>query len=428
MIATEMLIESWPIDKPIEYARNARKITQAAVDKVAASIKEFGFRQCIVVDKDCVVVVGHVRLRAAKKLGLTHVPVHMAANLTPAQVRAYRLMDNRSHEEVEWDVEMLGAELLELQDLDVSMVLTGFNARELDTLLRDPAADEKAEHTPPLPEIAVTQPGDLWLCGPHRLLCGDATNPEAVARLLGDRKPLLMVADQPYGVEYDPEWRKRAGVNNSDRMGRVSNDDRADWRAAWALFLGDVAYVWHGALHAAIVAASLEACDFQIRSQVIWAKPSLVLGRGHYHWQHEPCWYAVRTTGHWNGDRTQSTLWQIENRHQDAKTVHSTQKPVECMRRPILNHTKHGELVYDPFLGSGTTLIAAELTDRICCGLELDPRYCDVIVERWQNLTGKQATLDGGAETFEQVKQGRRMAAEDAIKEHCEELLSERGK
>jgi ParB-like chromosome segregation protein Spo0J len=160
---SEMLVEMWPVERLIEYARNARKITQAAVDKVAASLKEFDWRQPIVVDKFDVIIVGHVRLRAAKKLGTTHVPVHVATNLTPAQVKAYRLMDNRSHEEVEWDFELLGAELLELKDLDISMVLTGFNARELDTLLRDPAVDEKADQAPPLPEIAASQPGDLWL-------------------------------------------------------------------------------------------------------------------------------------------------------------------------------------------------------------------------------------------------------------------------
>jgi DNA modification methylase len=161
-------------------------------------------------------------------------------------------------------------------------------------------------------------------------------------------------------------------------------------------------------LHAGTVAASLEACHFQIRSQVIWAKPSLVIGRGHYHWQHEPCWYAVRTAGHWNGDRKQSTLWQIENRNQDAKTVHSTQKPIECMRRPILNHTKNSEMVYDSFLGSGTTLAAAEVTMRVCCGMEIDPRYVDVAVLRWQSLTGKQATLDGEGVAFEEIAVERR--------------------
>lgn len=242
--------------------------------------------------------------------------------------------------------------------------------------------------------------------------------------MLGGAKPLLMVTDPPYGVDYDPEWRKRAGVNNSDRMGKVANDSRADWREAWALFEGDVAYVWHSAIHASTVAASLEASNFEIRSQVIWAKPALIMGRGHYHWQHEPCWYAVRGTAHWSGDRKQSTLWYIENRNQDAETIHGTQKPVECMRRAILNHTKAGELVYDPFLGSGTTLVACELslvkdpptagptlvaceiTDRKCIGLELDPRYVDVIIQRWQNFTGKLACLETG-ETFDSVANSR---------------------
>jgi DNA modification methylase len=220
-------------------------------------------------------------------------------------------------------------------------------------------------------------------------------------------KPTLLVTDQPYGVQYDPEWRKRAGVNNSNRMGKVRNDDRSDWREAWALFPGDVAYVWHGALHASTVSDSLESCGFEIRSQIVWAKPSLVMGRGHYHWQHEPCWYAVRGTGHWNGDRKQSTLWHIENRNQDAETVHSTQKPVECMRRPIANNSSPGQAIYEPFSGSGTTIIACEKEARIALAIELEPAYMDVAVIRWQNFTGKQATLEGDGRSFEEIKAQR---------------------
>jgi DNA modification methylase len=216
-----------------------------------------------------------------------------------------------------------------------------------------------------------------------------------------------VVTDQPFGVQYDPEWRKRAGVNNSNRMGKVRNDDRSDWREAWALFPGDVAYVWHGALHASTVSDSLESCGFEIRSQIVWAKPSLVMGRGHYHWQHEPCWYAVRGTGHWNGDRKQSTLWHIENRNQDAETVHSTQKPVECMRRPIVNNSSPGQAVYEPFSGSGTTIIACEKEGRTALAIELEPAYVDVAVTRWKNFTGKQAVLDGGGRTFEEIKAER---------------------
>ena len=252
----------------------------------------------------------------------------------------------------------------------------------------------------------VSRPGDLWLLGPHRLLCGDSTVATDVERVLGGVTPLLMVSDPPYGVEYDPSWRNQAGAARTRRTGKVLNDDRADWREAWALFPGDVAYVWHGALHAATVAESLEAAGFAIRSQIIWAKERLVLSRGDYHWMHEPMWYAVKKSGkgHWAGDRKQTTLWQISSRDQDAETVHGTQKPVECMRRPILNNSSPGQAVYEPFMGSGTTLIAAETTGRVCHGIELNPAYVDVAVERWQLFTGKAAVLDGSGKPFTSLR------------------------
>jgi DNA modification methylase len=212
-----------------------------------------------------------------------------------------------------------------------------------------------------------------------------------------------MVTDPPYGVAYDPAWRNATGAAKTRRTGKVLNDDRADWRAAWALFPGDVAYVWHGGLHAGTVADSLTAEGFDIRSQIIWSKERLVLSRGHYHWQHEPCWYAVRGTGHWSGDRKQSTLWTIPNRDQDAATVHGTQKPVECMRRPMLNNSSPGQAVYEPFLGSGTTLIAAETTGRVCHAVELDPAYVDVAVQRWQAFAGQSAVLADDGRGFDAV-------------------------
>ena len=218
-----------------------------------------------------------------------------------------------------------------------------------------------------------------------------------------------MVSDPPYGVDYDPAWRNKAGVAATRRTGKVLNDDRADWREAWALFPGDIAYVWHGALHAATVAESLEVAGFTIRCQIIWAKERLVLRRGDYHWQHEPCWYAVKKTGrgNWTGDRKQTTLWTISSRDQDAATIHGTQKPVECMRRPILNNSSPGQAVYDPFMGSGSTLIAAETTGRICLGLELDPAYVDCAVERWQRFTGEVAVLEATGRCFGEVKAER---------------------
>ena len=215
-----------------------------------------------------------------------------------------------------------------------------------------------------------------------------------------------MVCDPPYGVAYSPEWRNEAGVSATARTGTVRNDDRADWREAWALFPGDVAYVWHAGIHARTVAESLEVCGFAIRAQLVWVKTRFVLSRGHYHWQHEPCFYAVRNGGEsrWQGARDQSTVWQIASRgDDDDATVHGTQKPVECMLRPILNNSARGDAVYEPFAGSGTTIIAAEKSGRRCFGMEIEPRYCDVTVERWQNFTGKRATLDGDGRTFDVI-------------------------
>jgi DNA modification methylase len=318
----------------------------------------------------------------------------------------------------EWDEAMLRDEIAGLLAEDFDLSLLGISDDELDALLQDPdalGADgpvEGEDDVPELPLTPVSVPGDVWQLGTHRLICGDSTSADVVGRLLGDVKPQLMVTDPPYGVEYDPSWRNQAGAAKTKRTGKVLNDDRADWREAWSLFPGDVAYVWHGALHAATVAESLTVTGFNIRSQIIWAKDRLVLSRGDYHWQHEPCWYAVRAKGkgHWAGDRKQTTLWQIANKDQDADTVHGTQKPVECMRRPILNNSNPGQAVYEPFMGSGTTLIAAETTGRVCFGVELNPAYVDVAIERWQQFTGRDAVLVETGEPFSALK-AKRLAA-----------------
>jgi DNA modification methylase len=311
-----------------------------------------------------------------------------------------------------WDEEMLRVELASLKESEFDLDLVGFTDEELEEYLRDPEetpsglTDEDA--VPEEQEVVVTVPGDVWVLGDHRLVCGDATVPSDVARLLNGVSPALMVTDPPYGVEYDPGWRAAAGVNqNRSKLGRVQNDNRADWREAWALFPGDVIYVWHAGKHAATVQQSIEACGFEIRSQIIWAKDRFALSRGNYHWQHEPCWYAVRNDAHWNGDRSQSTLWHINAREDDGHG-HGTQKPVECMRRPMLNNSNPGQVIYDPFLGSGTSIIAAESTARKCYGLELEPGYCDLIVRRYMAFTGKPAVLgvNGGAR-FEEVQASR---------------------
>lgn len=243
------------------------------------------------------------------------------------------------------------------------------------------------------PAPARCRRGDAWLLGNHRLVCGDATDPADVALALAGTVPHLMVADPPYGVSYDPGWRAKVVGMGAFAVGTVLNDDRADWRAAWALFPGDVAYVWHSALHASAVEASLAAVGFRTRAQIIWDKGRLIISRGHYHWRHEPCWYAVRKgrTASWAGDRKQVTVWQFP--HRRSETGHGTQKPLEAMRRPILNHTVPGDRVYDPFVGSGTTIIAAEELGRICHAIELDPAYVDVAIRRWETHTGRVAEL-----------------------------------
>jgi DNA modification methylase len=300
---------------------------------------------------------------------------------------------------------MLHLELKDLSALGADLALVGFTTHELAAALAPAVSTGLTDENeaPALAETAVAALGGIWCMGPHRLACGDSTDGDAVTALLNGQSPHLMVTDPPYGVEYDPAWRHRVGVNRSSRVGKVRNDERADWEAAWALFPGSIAYVWHGALHATTVVESLVRHGFAIRAQIIWAKERLVIGRGDYHWQHEPCWYAVRKKGNWTGDRKQTTLWSIPSGGQDAETTHGTQKPVECMRRPMLNNSAPEQAIYDPFMGSGTTLIAAETTGRTCLGIELDPLYVDVAVRRWQAFTGKKATLLADGKTFDAI-------------------------
>ena len=407
MAGLGLAIEHRPVEALIPYARNARTHSEEQVALIAGSIREFGFTNPMLVDGTNGIIAGHGRLLAARKLGLASVPVIELAHLSEAQKKALILADNKLAERAGWDRDLLALEVGELSALGIDLGSLGFEAAELNDLFRDTAADPREEETPEVPANPVSRSGDLWLLGAHRVLCGDATDAQDVARLLAGTAPQLMVTDPPYGVAYDPAWRNETGAAATRRTGRVLNDDRADWREAWALFPGAVAYVWHGALHAGTVAESLHVTGFEIRSQIIWAKERLVLSRGDYHWQHEPCWYAVRKQRTWAGDRKQTTLWQIPGRDQDAATVHGTQKPVECMRRPMLNNASPGQAVYDPFLGSGTSVMAAETCGRTCLGLELSPAYVDVIVERWQRFTGGAATLDGDGRAFADVRDDR---------------------
>lgn len=406
-----MQVCTLPLSRITPYARNPRK-NAAAVAKVKASLQEFGWQQPIVVDCDHVIVAGHTRYLAALELGWRDAPVHIATELTPAQAKAYRLADNRTGAEAEWDFDLLKLELEDLSGLDIDLDVLGFEEQELRQI-----ADfglnsglEGEDEAPQLQEQAVSRPGDLWTLGKHRVLCGDATSQEDVHRLLEGVQPLLMVTDPPYGVEYDADWRNRLALGwaKSQSIALVQHDDQINWSAAYTLFPGDVVYLWHPAgANSVDFYHSLVDCGFEVRMQIIWAKPHFPIGRGHYHVQHEPCWYAVRKgqTAHWSGDRKQTTVWQIANSsafkkstdEADAhRTGHSTQKPVECMRRPMLNNSSPGQAVYDPFLGSGTSIIAAETCNRVAYGLEIEPRYVDMIVRRWQQFTSKQAVRHDG--------------------------------
>mgnify|MGYP002133193088 CR=1 FL=1 len=370
----------------------------------------------VLVDEHDGVIAGHGRLMAARKLGLKDVPVLVARGWSEAQKRAYVLADNKLTLNGGWDNDLLKLELEEIAAAGFDLGLTGFDPNEIAglTLVTEGLTDP--DEVPAVPENPVSIEGDLWICGRHRIVCGSSTVETDVAKVLNGAKPHLMVTDPPYGVEYDANWRNDAvqagkgkGAPSGRAVGKVLNDDKADWTEAWALFPGEVAYVWHAGLMAGVVGQSLENVGFTLRSQIIWAKSHLAISRGHYHWQHEPAWYAVKEngTGHWEGDRKQATLWQIE-KPQKSETGHSTQKPIECMKRPIENNSKPGDHVYEPFSGSGTTLIACEMTGRIAHAVELNPAYVDVAVKRWQDFTGQDATLEGDGRTFNQVSEARK--------------------
>lgn len=295
------------------------------------------------------------------------------------------------------DAERLGNLAAQFQDDETVMGILTASGIDLSSLFSDDGASggdgdasPQVDRADELQRVWKVAAGDLWQIGKHRLLCGDSTSPEDVTRLLGGEKPKLMVTDPPYGVEYDPHWRDESLNDEPAIAGEIENDDIIDWSAAYRLAPCDVAYVWHAGKYAAEVQASLAVCDFEVRSQIIWNKQHFAISRGHYHWKHEPCWYAVRkgATASWIGDRTQTTVWDIANLNpfgrtgEDERVAHGTQKPLECMERPLRNH--EGD-VYDPFTGSGTTMVAAERERRRAYCMELKPEFCAVILQRMKD-------------------------------------------
>lgn len=415
-------LEAVELGKLVPAPRNPKK---HALPALRDSIGRFGYVEPIVVDERTGrLVAGHGRAKAlslmrakgerppagvVEKDGEWLVPVLRGwASRSDQEAEAYLVASNRLTEAGGYDAAAL-AEMLKELAAQNALEGTGFDADSIDDVIAQ-ASKEAAGTTGLTDEDEVPEAvepraklGDIWLLGKHRLMCGDSTKPEDVATLLGGAKPHLMVTDPPYGVEYDPNWRNGAldeetgkvkgKVGKGGRaLGVVLNDDRADWTEAWALFPGEVAYVWHASTKTHIVAQSLACQDFEMRALIVWGKDRIAIGRGHYHHQHEPCWYAVRKggTGHWEGDRKQTTLWSIA-KPQKSETGHSTQKPVECMKKPILNNSRAGDAVYEPFSGSGTTLIAAEETARVCYAMELNPAYVDIAVARWEAFTGRKA-------------------------------------
>lgn len=408
-----------PASELVPYAHNARTHGEEQIEQLKGLIRLVGFTMPLLVDSQGI-IAGHGRQIAVlemweagetvmgpgKRFALPDgmVPCIDAEGMTEAERRAYILADNQVALNSDWDRKLLAHELFALKAMDFNMATLGFDTSALVQFMATPRQDRNPDELPPQPDPR-TKPGMVWHLGQHRLVCGDCTDPDTVAKLVDLQRAALMVTDPPYGVEYDPNWRTK--LDSVKRAtGKVENDHRADWAAAFALFPGAVVYVWHGGVESGEAAKAVEAPGFVIRAQIIWRKPHFAIGQGNYHHQHEPCFYAVRKgqTANWQGGRKQSTVWDIANgtfqggkaKPEDAKTGHGTQKPVEAMRRPIENNTVAGQVVYDPFMGSGTTIIAAELTQRIALGCEVNPAYVDLAVARWQQLTGEAATLSTG--------------------------------
>lgn len=378
------------------HPKNPRHLTKDQLKQLSESIEKFGLIDKPIVTIENEIIGGHQRLNVLKRLKFKEVDCWIPnRHLDSKEIDELNIRLNKNTGDWDWDVLANEWDVSDLMDW-------GFTAQELaGAEIEDLGSTSEEEDSevlePGKDEDAITKLGDIYHLGSHVLVCGDSTDPEIVKRALSLEEPILMVTDPPYGVEYDPAWRKdikEKKGKGARALGKVQNDDRVNWSLAWSLFPGSVAYIWHASKFCSEVQLSLEQAEFEVINQIIWKKQHFALSRGDYHWQHEPCWYAVRK-GHqhnWQGARDQATVWEIANlnafggkeKEGDERTVHSTQKPLECMERPIQNNTEKYDHVYDPFLGSGTTLIACEKNDRICLGIELSPAYCDIIVKRWK--------------------------------------------
>jgi site-specific DNA-methyltransferase (adenine-specific) len=387
------------VEALIPYAKNSRTHDDAQIAQIAASIKEFGWTNPILVDGDKGIIAGHGRLMAARKLGMTEVPVIELKDLTATQKKAYIIADNRLALNAGWDNQMLTIELNELLEDKFSLELLGFNADELNVLLNPTEVNEglvDEDEVPEPPPEPITKLGDVWLMGKHRLMCGDSTQIDQIEKLCNGRQVDMWLTDPPYNVAYEGKTKEALKIKNDS----MSNDSfrqflRDSYVAAdVAMKPGAVFYIWHADSEGYNFRGAAFDAGWQVRQCLIWKKSTIVMGRQDYHWKHEPCLYGWKEgAGHlWATDRKQSTILEFDKPSRNGE--HPTMKPVALFEYQMLNNTKGGDIILDSFGGSGTTMIAAEKNGRVGYLMEFDPKYCDVIVKRWENFTGKQATLE----------------------------------
>jgi DNA modification methylase len=397
----------------IPYARNSRTHSDAQVAQIAASIKEFGFTNPVLIDEKGGIIAGHGRVMAARKLGMAEVPTITLAGLSETQKRAYVIADNKLALNAGWDEETLVNEMNALAEANFDLGLTGFNADELASLLdnaggNDGLTDE--DSTPEITENPVTVSGDIWILGDHRLMCGDSTNINAVEKLVDGQKVDMWLTDPPYNVSYEGKTKDALKIEN-DNMGdeQFRQFLRDCYVAADSVMKsGAVFYIWHADSEGYNFRGAAKDAGWKVRQCLIWKKQTMVMGRQDYHWKHEPCLYGWKEgAGHlWAADRKQTTILEFDRPSRNGE--HPTMKPVALFEYQMLNNTKGGDIVLDSFGGSGTTLIAAEKNGRIARIMELDPRYCDVIIKRWQDFTGKNATLESSGKYFDEVQNERK--------------------
>jgi len=400
-------VERWAIDRLVPYARNARTHSDEQISQIAASIKEWGWTTPVLVDEQGGIIAGHGRTLAAQRLKMAEVPVMVAKGWSDAKKRAYVLADNKLALNAGWDNEMLALELGEIDELGFDLDLTGFSAEEIAALtpeqIEPGLTDEDA--VPEVPEKPVTVLGDVWILGKHRLMCGDSCSVEAVTKLTDGGGVDMLLTDPPYNVAYEGATKEKLTIQN-DNMG----DDQfrqflrdAFVTADTVMKKGAVFYIWHADSEGYNFRGACNDAGWKVRQCLIWKKSSMVMGRQDYHWKHEPCLYGWKEgAGHlWATDRKQTTILEFDKPHRNGE--HPTMKPVGLFEYQMLNNTKGGDIVLDLFGGSGTTMLAAEKHGRHSYLMELDPKYCDVIIKRWQDYTGKIATHAETGQPFAEV-------------------------